>query len=118
MQIFIKIMLFLVSMLFVFLCIVIFVMSMNAVAHAHSWYSAYCCSGFDCSPIPNSAVKITKNGYELRLTPSDHPSLKTPYNYTMPYNKAQTSEDSEYHACIIPSDPDTLRCLYTPNMGF
>lgn len=93
-------------------------MSMNAVAHAHSWYSAYCCSGFDCSPIPNSAVKITKNGYELRLTPSDHPSLKTPYNYTMPYNKAQTSEDSEYHACIIPSDPDTLRCLYTPNMGF
>ena len=102
----------------VMIAVAIVSLILNGPARAHSWYSQYCCSGQDCVRIPESSVKITKNGYEIRLTPAEHPSLNTPFNYTVPAAKAQMSEDNEYHACIIPSDPDTLRCLYVPSMGY
>ena len=87
-------------------------------AYAHSWYSFYCCSDNDCTKISDKTVTITKKGYEVRLTPKDHPSIKTPFSYFVPYGEAKISEDSDYHACIIPGDPEHMRCLYTPNMGF
>ncbi len=87
-------------------------------AKAHSWYSTYCCTGKDCTKIPTTAVKAGKNGYEIHLTPADHPSLNTDFDYTVPYLKAHKSEDSEFHACILPETPDVMRCLYAPNMGF
>lgn len=102
----------------IILALMLYVVFSSGKAHAHSWYSAYCCSGKDCVPIPANSVKTTKYGYKVHLTPKEHPSLNTPFDYTVPYDKVQMSEDSEYHACIMPNDPDVLRCLYVPNMGF
>ena len=113
-----KFLLFVASVIFIVACAIVVILAMQTTAKAHSWYSSYCCSGQDCAPIPKSSVKTGKYGYEIRLTPKDHPSLSTPFSYTVPYGKAQLSEDEDYHACILRSDPDVIRCLYTPNMGF
>lgn len=114
-----KVVIFLMIMFVAFMVVMLLLTVIGATkAHAHSWYSTYCCTGKDCAEIPSKAVTIGKEGYKIHLTPADHPSINTTFDYTVPQLKAYPSEDSEYHACILPDTPDVMRCLYVPNMGF
>ena len=89
-------------------------------AHAHSFYSTYCCRGeVDCEPIPETAVKITARGYLVTLRPTEHRMLVNepgPRTYLIPFSEAKPSPDGRYPACIYPG-PDTLRCFYAPPPG-
>lgn len=88
---------------------------------AHSWFDPWCCNDRDCQPIPDSAVKITPQGYVITLQPGDHPMLAKetrPHTYTVPYAKARVSLDPEqkFFACIYP-DPSSMRCFYAKPSG-
>lgn len=74
------------------------------MAHAHSWYDAYCCSGQDCTPIDAERVRIVTGGYLLDG------------KVFIPNDQARNSQDGDYHACFWPN-PETLRCFYRPQMG-
>ena len=69
-------------------------------AEAHDWYEPVCCSDTDCAPIPDSAVREGPNGYEVTLQPGQHPMVKEPLSYVVPYDKVRQSPDGKYHACI------------------
>lgn len=73
---------------------------LSAPAHAHDWYEPACCSDTDCAPIPDTAVREGPNGYEVTLQPGQHPMVKAPLSYVVPYDKAKQSPDGKYHACI------------------
>lgn len=88
---------------------------------AHSWFDPWCCNDRDCQPIPDSAVKITPQGYVITLNPGDHPMLSKetgPRTYTVPYANARVSLDPEqkFFACIYP-DPSSMRCFYAKPSG-
>lgn len=88
---------------------------------AHEWFDPWCCNGRDCQPIPDSAVKITPQGYVITLNPGDHPALAketAPRTYTVPYASARVSLDPEqrFYACIYP-DPSSMRCFYAKPNG-
>lgn len=57
-------------------------------ARAHSWYPATCCSIADCSPIPESDVEVTPEGYRVRGLGG-----------TVPADAANSSPDGQYHVC-------------------
>lgn len=80
-------------------------------------YSAYCCSGTDCAPIPTKAVKAVSGGYQVSVGPGDHPMLTRPHVFLVPYDKVKESTDGGMHACFFPNE-DTLRCLYVPPQSF
>ena len=82
----------------------------------HSWYSAYCCSGRDCAPIPASAVHATKDGWEIDLRAGQYPLMDAPFHAVIPYNSRtiQKSEDEDFHLCVVAS---RARCLYVPPLG-
>lgn len=88
---------------------------------AHSWFDPWCCNDRDCQPIPDSAVKITPQGYVITLAPGDHPMLAKETQtrtYTVPYANARVSLDPEqrFYACIYP-DPSSMRCFYAKPSG-
>jgi hypothetical protein len=89
------------------------------VAFAHSFYSAACCSTYDCAPVPVHAVQITDEGYVVTLYPGEHPMVKDGvFISTVPYGSELRSEDQDFHACVVPSDAGVIRCLYVPLMGY
>ena len=57
-------------------------------SRAHSWFDPWCCNDRDCQPIPDSAVRITPQGYVITL----------------------------FYACIYP-DPSSMRCFYAKPSG-
>lgn len=90
-------------------------------SRAHSWFDPWCCNDRDCQPIPDSAVKVTPQGYVITLNPGDHPMLAKETGlrtYTVPYANARVSLDPEqkFFACIYP-DPATMRCFYARPSG-
>jgi hypothetical protein len=82
-------------------------------------YSAYCCSGQDCTQIAIKTVTATANGWHVHLEPRDHPMLTQLIDVTVPYDdeRIYRSGDEFFHACVLPHQ-QTLRCLYVPDMGF
>lgn len=89
-------------------------------AKGHSFYSSYCCDGKDCAPIKTRFVKAVAGGYLVTLRPEDHIALRDadgPREYLVPYANAKPSPDGDYHACILPFQPDVMRCLYAPPPG-
>lgn len=69
---------------------------------AHSWYDFACCAENDCHPIPESEVRVTPEGHQVR-------------GQLIPYGQERRSGDSEYHICM--PNPPTIKCLYAPPRG-
>jgi hypothetical protein len=104
--------------------IILTALALTAVgAYAHSWYPLSCCSGMDCIPIPESAVRETAKGYVIvetgEVIAHGDPRIKV----TPPEDL-----DQGYHWCRKLSDGgntytgktwkkgDTI-CLFVPGRG-
>ena len=91
-------------------------------AYGHDWYPSSCCLGSadglrgDCAPIPATSVKPVKGGFEITLTPGQHPKVKEPQRFFIAYEDAKPSQDGDYHACLWPSQ-EILRCFFSPLHG-
>lgn len=84
-------------------------------ACAHSWYDLACCAGNDCAPIPGSAIRANRAGYNVTIRPGEHPLVKDkPVTGFVLYADARPSQDSDFHACIVGGE---LKCLYAPQGG-
>ena len=87
---------------------------------AHSWYDQKCCSGRDCSPVPDDAIKAESGGYRLHLGPGDHPLIgNRTIDVLIPYGdtRIHVSQDDRQHACIG-SASDTVFCIYVLYPGY
>lgn len=94
---------------------------LSQTAIAHEFYDPWCCNGRDCKPYTKE-VRETPEGYFL-----------PDYGVTIPYRNAAGSRDyapqagtrydvpndqgTQYHACILPSDPTRIRCFYAKPGG-
>lgn len=87
-------------------------------AFGHSFYSAGCCSGHDCAPIPFEAVVRGEDGWVVLLEPGQHPMAPMGGRWVMPYGAPgeQMSQDGYFHACILPMT-QRLQCLYLAMSG-
>lgn len=96
----------------------LFILAMGGQVAAHDWYDPTCCSDKDCAPIPSSAVKITKNGYEVTLMLGQHPMVRTRLFQVIPFadEDVMPSQDEHYHACVMPGSPSAgmprIICFY------
>lgn len=94
---------------------------MGGGAFAHSWYDATCCSDRDCAPIPDHAVKVTPQGYEVTLMPGEHPLVKQRLFQIIPFGSEDVlpSQDLHYHACVIgsPTVIQHIVCFYVVGAG-
>jgi hypothetical protein len=87
-------------------------------ALSHGWYDPYCCNDQDCAPIAPQHVAATEGGWLVTLGPGDHPMVKEPRTFLVPYADARPSGDDAFHACIVLWRPGEMRCFYAPPMGF
>lgn len=83
-----------------------------SVAWAHDFYTGKvnaegqgCCGTKDCQPIPNSDIRVTRNGYEVRFLGDFFP---------VPQSRILHSPDGRFHACVWGGE---VKCLFTPPMG-
>lgn len=96
--------------------------SMADAHHAPSGmaYDPWCCNGDgntgDCAPIPSRDVRITREGYLIRLQPGDHPGVHVSHVFLQAFSAARISSDGRYHACLFPTEYQ-LRCFYAPPQG-
>lgn len=78
-------------------------------------YPPSCCHGTavggDCQMIPREAVRIGPAGYEVTLTPIDHPMVERRIHFTVPYGSERPAPDGEYHVCIKQIEP-WWRCFF------
>lgn len=84
-------------------------LSTGALAHSH--YGWECCSGRDCKPIPVGDVKVTANGWHIKIT-----------GEVIPFGdkKIKNSPDGEFHRCARSADfsaKGVTLCLYVPPAG-
>ncbi len=76
-------------------------------ADAHDWYPHACCSDRDCKPVAETAVQLTPAGWLVRTT-----------GETIPFEKARSSPDGQFHICSYGGKPDGRTiCLFTPGIG-
>lgn len=93
----------------------IVVLTVAAVmAHAHGFYSTFCCSDRDCAPVAPDAITCTPEGCDVTVVPGEHPSVPVEVNGGKPVifhgtRPPEISPDGQNHACIVGS---TLRCVY------
>lgn len=93
-------------------------------------YDNWCCGGQDCTHIHPHTVRVVEGGYIVTLTPEDHmtarrdhqkffrsPDADPSNDKDMNPPEARWSQDSDYHACILPNSQE-LRCLYVPQTFF
>lgn len=91
-------------------------------AHSGMKYDAWCCQGNaetntgDCQAIPDSAVKITNDGYEITIEPGQHRLVTRTQRFKVAFGAARQSTDDNYHLCVYPTEDD-FRCFYAPPMG-
>lgn len=64
-----------------------------------------CCNDKDCSPIPNEAVRVTRNGYEVLFKGEFTPVAE---------GRVLISPDGRFHACIWGGQ---VKCFLAPPMG-
>lgn len=80
-----------------------------AEAHAHSWYSVFCCNKNDCQPLPDDAVlRSTLQGYEIEYR-SQHGHMVKGF---VAHENIKPSQDGDAHACETVQRK--VRCLYLP----
>lgn len=86
-------------------------------AEAHSFYEQWCCQSSDCSPIPASSIRTIEGGFQITLSPGDHPLVTRVHVFQIEQSKTRRSQDGAWHVCLWPTE-DNLRCVYMPDMGF
>jgi hypothetical protein len=85
------------------------ILASATVGHAHDapagWiYPQFCCSGYDCRPVPASDVEEGPKGYVIRPTGELVP-MSSP--------KVKDSPDGEYHWCSVAgADDGKTICLF------
>ena len=84
-------------------------------------YDASCCSGQDCAPVPNDAIREAPGGYAVRIRPGSHPFVpegSSPLEAFVPHgdSRIRPSGDGGKHACVSPSR--YVLCVYLPPSGF
>ena len=105
---------------------------MTTPALAHSWYSKKvdpvyknsCCGGTDCGQLVVASGQLTAeaDGYRIRLTLEEtkkiNPYSVAPIDALVTWDRVQTSDDGNYHICIMTSHRDNERggiyCLFAP----
>lgn len=73
-------------------------------------YDYSCCSTMDCSEVKDSAVKVTKEGYQIAATGEVIPWTD---------KRIKRSKDEYYHRCTPGGKVDAplSLCLYVPDRG-
>jgi hypothetical protein len=77
----------------------------SAPIHDHSFYSALCCNGSDCEPIPDDAVTETESGFVIKYRSVNGDHVKG----LIKRGLEKQSPDGRNHACKMPNG---VRCLY------
>ncbi|PNW26771.1 UNVERIFIED_CONTAM: hypothetical protein BEN50_21550 [Euhalothece sp. KZN 001] len=97
-----------------------------APAAAHDWYDGWCCSGKDCAPAAEGAVRIGSDGYHITVRPGEHPMVPDsadPLELHAPFRSADEfgtqvmpSRDARFHICLVPHSFGGIefRCFYVP----
>ncbi|AZO32373.1 hypothetical protein [Mesorhizobium sp. M1B.F.Ca.ET.045.04.1.1] len=94
-----------------------------AEANAHDWYTGKtdpvlhydCCGNKDCHPIDSSNVRMTKDGYFVRMPRPTYLNEPQEAEWFIPRDRVQAAPDDRYHIC------ERLMTLYrtiTPHMKF
>lgn len=112
----------------IFVCLVVGILLsllLEVKSYGHDWYPIDCCSDRDCMAIPDDAVKVTAEGYVIKLTGEliawDDPRLRfTPEETESHFHWCRRLEDARY-AAPGSADPvyrknDTV-CLFAPPGG-
>lgn len=92
-------------------------------AEAHGWYTGKtdpvlyydCCGNKDCHPIDSSYVRMTKDGYFVRMPRPTYLNEPQEAEWFIPRARVQSSPDDRYHIC------ERLMTFYrtiTPHMQF
>ncbi|PAQ01475.1 hypothetical protein CIT25_15615 [Mesorhizobium mediterraneum] len=76
-------------------------------ADAHDWYTGKtdpvlyydCCGNKDCHPIDSNDVRMTKDGYFVRLPRPAYLNETQEAELFIPRERVQTSPDDRYHIC-------------------
>lgn len=84
-------------------------------------YDPECCSGADCQPVPDEAVREVQGGFELILQPGEHKMLRQGHPPTRIFiahgdPRIRPSGDGQKHACISYGGKYAF-CLYLPPGG-
>ena len=74
------------------------ILGIHQPAKSHSWYPPECCSDKDCAP---ALAFFNKDG-SITLT-SIHGTATLPFDQKY---KIQSSEDNDWHVCLIPDFDD------------
>jgi hypothetical protein len=69
----------------------------------------------DCDEIPTERVKVSAAGYVVTLYPGDHPMVKEPITFVVPYEKVENSLDGAYHVCF--KADMSVRCFFAGARG-
>jgi len=111
-------------MLIAGLVLILFLAVSGAWAHTAptGWqYPTSCCWApaqgrvGDCAEIPTDSVKEGPNGYQVTLSPGDHPMVTADVSFIVAYADAQTSPDGLYHVCF--RQDMSARCFFAGARG-
>lgn len=110
-------------MRFLRLAVLASALALPAAAHQapSGWeYDPSCCSGTDCAPVPDEAIREAQGGYEVLIQPGTHPMVgegAEPARRFVPHGdpRIRTSGDERKHACV--SRFGAIYCLYVPPSG-
>ncbi|TIV75047.1 MAG: hypothetical protein E5V79_01965, partial [Mesorhizobium sp.] len=76
-------------------------------ANAHDWYTGKtdpvlhydCCGNKDCHPIDSSNVRMTKEGYFVRMQRPTYLNEPQEAEWFIPRDRVQPAPDDRYHIC-------------------
>lgn len=91
------------NIIIAFVVLLLALLLLYPLAHAHEWYPTWCCSGGDCGPLAGSRVQLTAHGYLVDG------------KFVVPLSEARKSMDGRYHGCFPTSDD--LKCFFAPPPG-
>jgi hypothetical protein len=111
-------------LLFFVLILALVLYALQAKAHKapSGWeYDPACCSGQDCQPVPDAAIRETPGGYAILIQPGEHRMV--PRTATAPVERVlrhgdpriRPSGDGRKHACV--GQAESLYCIYVPPGG-
>lgn len=70
--------------------------------------------------IPASSVTEGPNGYQLNLSPGDHPYITKPSQFLVAYDRAETAPDGAFHVCFARGAGGalTVRCFFAGSRAY
>lgn len=69
---------------------------------------ADCCNGRDCRPIPDSDVRLARNGYVVRTETTESGEQ------FIPFERVLWSQDGQFHKCEWGGE---IKCFLAPPLG-